>query len=664
MKTIEILRELADRPYELLQSIHTAEMSKFKFITDTDLQYVIRIKPIMIQYNYGLLIMFAETEGKELTDTVTGRAGRDAFRIFSTVLLAVKSTLKHRNQLPIQYLRFTGAIAEQSRISLYERIIKNIGRYLPGWEFDHVSKNNGYITYVAKKTNSDQITEFVNETKTTTSNDLTTEFIEHYKNDPVGMFVHAKSSYLDAVSRAKNFSMKAAELNKSHQGMTKQEFQDSVLKHFGPHLKNHGFPKHASEGWGAAEQDMMKSLTQGVTEDKSTKKISFKLTKSRNKFSTTMMLDGVEAGVYQYDANSGRSIAEVFPEFKGQGFGKILILNAIYTAAKLGMDFIEDESRTAEYDNVLDSLSDSGYIVSDDGYLYVTGEGEKYLKQSLSLDEMALQTYKTMGDFTKPGPFTGADKKLVPHPKNIEKATRFFERTPFDFRLFFSHLKGTGKYSEHGPMSPDQIRQVFGQDAEEIINGSEDAITVVYVGNKGDAKVMLSPWVMAHRFGHSIQAGTSNQQWSAWREAEKYFFTSVNSFLEEHYGKVDEFSDSGYGRPKSYQMNYNLIPEYNALFNSIGTQRSSRSGQIRRPYEFLYELFAQYLGTGRVTLNPLPTNLAYGRKAWGNPTKYMNIKPEYRDEFSRKEEADRLAHTMEYLFDDVLSSSVSKIFVM
>lgn len=285
-----------------------------------------------------------------------------------------------------------------------------------------------------------------------------------------------------------------------------------------------------------------------------------------------------------------------------------------------------------------------------------------------TVDEMALQTYKTMGDFSKPGPFTGADKKLVPHPKNIEKATRFFEQTPFDFRLFFSHLKGTGKWSEHGVMSPDQIRKIFGQDAEEIINGSEDAITVVYVGNKGDAKVSLTPWMMAHRFGHAIQSSgqplSKNKipsNWSVWIEASNYFFTTVNNLLEEYYGKTNQSMRTTGIRDMPA---YGLTAEYNALFNAIGTQHSSRSGKIRRPYEFLYELFAQYLGTGKVTLNPLPTNLVYGRKAWGNPTRFMNIKPEYRDENERKQVADSLAYTMELLFNDVLTNSVGKIYVM
>lgn len=278
-----------------------------------------------------------------------------------------------------------------------------------------------------------------------------------------------------------------------------------------------------------------------------------------------------------------------------------------------------------------------------------------------TVDEMALSTYKTMGDFSKPGPFTGADKKLVPHPKNIEKATKFFEQTPFDFRLFFSNIPGTGKYSEYGLMTHDQILKVFGKEGQEIINGSEDAITVVYVGNKGDRKVMLTPWMMAHRFGHAVQAGARNQNWHAWREAEKYFFQTINNLLDEHYGKISQ--RRGVTVPRQ-SMQFDLTPEYNALFNSIGTQRSSKSGEIRRPYEFLYELFAQYLGTGKITLNPLPTNLTYGRQAWGRPTKYMNIKPEYRDEFSRKEESDRLAYTMELLFNDVLGNSVGQIFVM
>jgi GNAT superfamily N-acetyltransferase len=122
---------------------------------------------------------------------------------------------------------------------------------------------------------------------------------------------------------------------------------------------------------------------QGVAEGQDDNGISFQIQKGKNKFATTLSIGNNSVGVYQYDANTGRSIAEVYPEFKGKGLGKLLVLHAIYTAAKLGLDFQEDESRTSEYDNVLDSLSGSGYIVDDEGYWYVTGEGEQFLKQSL-----------------------------------------------------------------------------------------------------------------------------------------------------------------------------------------------------------------------------------------------------------------------------------------
>jgi hypothetical protein len=75
-------------------------------------------------------------------------------------------------------------------------------------------------------------------------------------------------------------------------------------------------------------------------------------------------------------------------------------------------------------------------------------------------------------------------------------------------------------------------------------------------------------------------------------------------------------------------------------------------------------LFAQYLGTGTVKMNPLPMTLGYGRKAWGRSTKAMNVKPEYRDQADLARVTDVLGHDMEIMFRDVLSNAEGKIFVM
>jgi hypothetical protein len=276
------------------------------------------------------------------------------------------------------------------------------------------------------------------------------------------------------------------------------------------------------------------------------------------------------------------------------------------------------------------------------------------------LSEAPLTDYEPLGNFEKTGPFQGADKKLVVHPVNQLKTQQFLSKTGQDFRLFFSNIPGTGKYSETGITSPEKIREIFKQDADKILQGSQDAITIVYVGNKGDSKKPLTPWIMMHRFGHAIQAGHRYQQrgQGAWPEAEQYFFGTVNQLLDRAYGKAGDSSRY------NTKVNWDLTPEYNALFNALGTQHSSTTNQIRRPYEFLYELFAQYIGTGKITLKPLPGNLVYGRKAWGNPTKYMNLKPEYRDADVRASESDGLASDLEDYFAEVLRSAVGNIYVM
>jgi hypothetical protein len=159
----------------------------------------------------------------------------------------------------------------------------------------------------------------------------------------------------------------------------------------------------------------------GSMSEASDKKISFKIQKGNGKFSTTLTVNNSPAGIYQYDSNTGRSIAEVYPEFKGKGLGKLLVLHAIYTAAQLGLDFQEDESRTSAYDNVLDSLSSNGYIVDDDGYWYVTGEGEQYLKQSLNEASGYIPSEKEKND-----PRFSTALTVDVHPDSIKKNAKAF----------------------------------------------------------------------------------------------------------------------------------------------------------------------------------------------------------------------------------------------
>ena len=283
------------------------------------------------------------------------------------------------------------------------------------------------------------------------------------------------------------------------------------------------------------------------------------------------------------------------------------------------------------------------------------------------VDEMALKSYTTVGDFDKPGPFRGADKRLIPHPKSEIKTAKFFSKTPFDFKLFFANVPGTQKYRETGAVNEAQLREMYPKHADQFLADHDDAITVIFVGNFGDRAVVMTPWIMAHRIGHAIQASRRRepQVAHAWVEAENHFFRTINDIIRDFYGHEKTNKPNAYIRQtlnREYNVNWDLQAEYNALFRAIGTQRSSRTGQIFRPYEFLYELFAQYLGTGNITLNPLPQSLGYGKKVFGKSTQFLRAQNIDQSELSQVTEI--LARDMEFLFDDVLSSCVGEIFVM
>lgn len=268
--------------------------------------------------------------------------------------------------------------------------------------------------------------------------------------------------------------------------------------------------------------------------------------------------------------------------------------------------------------------------------------------------EAPLADYETRGDFNKPGPFRGPDKKLVIHPKNIEKTRKFFQKSDIDFRLFFIQESGIGKYSEHGQADEKTLRTMFSdQLVDSILDNHENAITIVYVGNKGDQKVPMTPWIMAHRFGHAIIKSTNVSSGYAWTEMTKFFVREIENILQECYGFEHYITVSSLGGK------HRLL--FRSLFNQLGTQRSSRQGNIDRPYEFFYEMLAQFIGTGKVTFNAFPKEISWGN-VYGKPTQRLIARKCSDEDLAYY--AQRLSNDVSIMIDDVLSASVGYIFVM
>ena len=278
--------------------------------------------------------------------------------------------------------------------------------------------------------------------------------------------------------------------------------------------------------------------------------------------------------------------------------------------------------------------------------------------------EAPVSDYELIGDFSKPGSFRDPEHRLVQHPVHIQKVKNFFKDVPADFRFYMVNTPRAGEIyrraritREWGEVTPEQVRQAFPEQADRILAGGEESITVIFLGNYGDRKVIMTPWIMAHRVGHAIQAarGSNDPLSLDWARAENYFFGAVHRILREVYGVP------AYGN----KMDYKYRQQYNALFNSIGTQRSSREGQIRRPYEFFYELWAQYLQRGELQFDPLPAAAPYLQKSWGRPRNYLRMTPQYRnDPYAAQELLNRLAVELRDYFNSILYDSMGKIYLM
>jgi len=270
------------------------------------------------------------------------------------------------------------------------------------------------------------------------------------------------------------------------------------------------------------------------------------------------------------------------------------------------------------------------------------------------LSEAPLVDYKPIGDFEKPGSFstTKYDPKLATNAINIANAKKFFAGTDYELRLYPVNKPGLRKYSESGAVNPAELIKIL-PEAESIINdpNGTDTITVFYVSNVGANKVPFTPWIMAHRLGHALRAGGKSHQW-------KEYESQWNTFLKEIFNNV-------YGRKISGDAVFSpqLSAPISAICNSIGTMRSARKGAISRPYEFLYEMFAQYINSGEIKFNKLPSQIVYGKKAWGNSGNSLAANNQAAlNEFN--ENIEMYARDLGYYIDNTLGASLNSYYIM
>ncbi len=267
--------------------------------------------------------------------------------------------------------------------------------------------------------------------------------------------------------------------------------------------------------------------------------------------------------------------------------------------------------------------------------------------------EMPISKFKKVGDnWDKNISYDKGSFNDLRNPEFEAKVRNAFSKIDYDFNFYFINnpigaIKDFENFGgERGEVLKDdeffdKTKLNYGELAE------EDAITIIFTGNYGDKLVKLTPWILSHRIGHAIKRINS------------YSINESFNQLESELARLAELVYEDYGIPQktyghfdnlSSQWNDSEMP-YQKAVCKVGKFKSARENNVPRPYEFIYELFAQYCIAGGISLNyPLKDFVFDGQK--------------YKFKSSDGYDYNSTAETFNYYFDVLLSESVGKVFVM
>lgn len=273
------------------------------------------------------------------------------------------------------------------------------------------------------------------------------------------------------------------------------------------------------------------------------------------------------------------------------------------------------------------------------------------VKINKQINEMALGTYRTIGDFTKPITFEGPDHKIATHPGFLRKLEKFFSRTEYIFNFYMINkeiIKIDDKEVSSKRLKIGEIdkkfanKLLFYNDGKNEINEFnkkvDGSITIIFLGNYGDDKVMLTPWIIAHRIGHTIydEADENNE---------------FGKIIEQFYFLIEKLLKQNY----NYNLDQYDLGTLRDVFELLGTQKSSRDKKLERPLEFFHECFAQYILKKQVIFNSFPRQI----KAQNN----VNLTTQLPDEELLKISKELSAFLTNH-FQRLLNNQIGKIFLV
>lgn len=187
--------------------------------------------------------------------------------------------------------------------------------------------------------------------------------------------------------------------------------------------------------------------------------------------------------------------------------------------------------------------------------------------------------------------------KLLKKDSYLQKLkSEFAKDIAINFNLYFLKSKNASKYSEYGIISENELRSLITDiDVDPIINSSNNSnLTIIFTNNVGIDKVPLTPWMIGHRIGHVLYRGQFKD--SVLKREWNMFLSDYKNTMNGCFGIEDITSNRNRG-------DRNEMKKIKKVLNGLGTFRSARENKIGRPFEFIYEVFSQFLSTGEITFN-------------------------------------------------------------
>lgn len=240
------------------------------------------------------------------------------------------------------------------------------------------------------------------------------------------------------------------------------------------------------------------------------------------------------------------------------------------------------------------------------------------------VQETPVGDYTTVGDFEKGKSFRHpVDRKLITHPAVVNRVkTKFAASLEQVFDLYFINMNArvANAWLESGEIT--DTKRLFAPagnrfDGEglgldpNVVKLIPDHITVLYINNTAVPHEPMTPWIMAHRFGHAVR------RQPIYDEYQKYAFRYLTQIADRALGSDHQYSYGG-SDDRDTQNARKKALTLRLLCQQLGTFKSARDKKLRDQYEFLHECMAQFLLTGKVRFNRIGSKVHTGY-TYGKP---------------------------------------------